>query len=45
MEATDSKVDISYELVEVAKISDLTPGTQIAVKGSYKDLHPILKFL
>ena len=45
MDATDSKVDISYELVEVAKISDLTPGTQIAVKGSYKDLHPILKFL
>ena len=44
MDAKDSKLNISYTLVEVAKISDLTPGTQIAAKGSYKNLNPALAF-
>ena len=34
----------TYTLVEVEGISNLTPGTQIAVKGLFKDLHPSLKF-
>ena len=33
----------TYKLVEVKGISDLTPGTQIAVKGSFKNLHVSLK--
>ena len=35
-------MDITY--YEVAKIGDVTPGTQIAVRGSYKNLHPSLAF-
>lgn len=34
----------AYTLVEIEEISDLTPGTQIAVKGSFKNLHSSLKF-
>ena len=34
----------TYTLVEVEGISNLTPGTQIAVKGSFENLHPSLKF-
>ena len=33
-----------YTLYEVDEISNLDPGTQIAVKGSFKNLHPSLKF-
>ena len=33
-----------YTLVEVEGISNVTPGTQIAVKGSFENLHPSLKF-
>ena len=35
---------LSYTLYEVEGISNLTSGKQIAVKGSFENLHPSLKF-
>ena len=37
-------MDFSYTLVEVDEISNLPSGTQIAVKGSFKNLHRSLAF-
>lgn len=33
---------LSYTLVEINEIGNLPPGTQIAVKGSYGNMHPSL---
>ena len=45
MDAIDSVKPISYTLTAVPGSSDLTPGTQIAVRRLLKELHPALKFL
>ena len=44
MTATDTKVVISYKLVEVED-NGISEGDQIAVKRLYKDLHPAMAFL
>lgn len=37
-------MELKYKIIEVEEIDNLTPGTQIAVKRLYKDLHPSFKY-